>query len=107
MKQASSTAAVASTVTANTNTSEGGSFAIKDSNTNNEIVGLSIPSLSAIAGPSATPGSRWSELLISKSPRIIHIAVGHEGQHAILLSDEGVAYFVGVSRRGEDGETSE
>ena len=63
---------------------------------------------------SAAPGTpnpvlkkhKWSELSITKSPRITFIAIGHEGQHALLLSDEGVSYFVGVARKGEDGEMS-
>ena len=50
--------------------------------------------------------NRWSELVITKSPRIATIAVGHEGQHAILVSDEGSAFFVGTAKRGEDGDSS-
>ncbi|XP_076065953.1 MYC binding protein highwire isoform X3 [Oratosquilla oratoria] len=49
---------------------------------------------------------RWPELSITKNPRISHVAVGHEGQHALLVSDEGVCFFVGTARRGEDGDGS-
>lgn len=30
------------------------------------------------------------------------IAAGHDGLHCVLLCDTGSAYFLGVSRRGED-----
>ncbi|XP_069950165.1 E3 ubiquitin-protein ligase MYCBP2 isoform X3 [Cherax quadricarinatus] len=52
------------------------------------------------------PSGRWPELTITKSPRIVHLAVGHEGQHAVLISDDGAAFFVGTARRGEDGDAS-
>ncbi|XP_037787011.1 E3 ubiquitin-protein ligase MYCBP2-like isoform X1 [Penaeus monodon] len=55
--------------------------------------------------PSA-PIGRWPELTITKSPRIVHLSVGHEGQHSVLVSDEGSAFFVGTARRGEDGDSS-
>ncbi|KAK7079005.1 E3 ubiquitin-protein ligase mycbp2, partial [Halocaridina rubra] len=63
---------------------------------------------SGTPGPSASSASpnKWPELSVTKSPRIIHMAVGHEGQHAVLLSDEGAAFFVGTARRGEDGDSS-
>lgn len=32
------------------------------------------------------------------------VAAGHDGLHCVLLSDTGLAYFLGVSRRGEDGD---
>ena len=41
---------------------------------------------------------------ISKSPKISQFAVGHEGLHSLLLSEDGVVYFVGTARRGEDGD---
>lgn len=62
--------------------------------------GVNVPTTSPI------PSGRWPELTITKSPRIIHLAVGHEGQHAVLISDEGAAFFVGTARRGEDGDAS-
>ncbi|KAK4298747.1 hypothetical protein Pmani_028926 [Petrolisthes manimaculis] len=57
------------------------------------------------SGGSGSVG-RWPELTITKSPRIIQVALGHEGQHAVLVSDEGAAFFVGTARRGEDGDAS-
>lgn len=68
------------------------------------------PGGTGVAGPtgsnSSGTGGRWPELTITKSPRIIHLSVGHEGQHAVLVSDEGAAFFVGTARRGEDGDAS-
>ena len=32
--------------------------------------------------------------------------MGHEGGHAVLLTDDGGAYFVGTAKRGEDGDAS-
>lgn len=32
------------------------------------------------------------------------VAVGHEGAHAVLVLDNGIALFTGLSRRGEDGD---
>lgn len=37
---------------------------------------------------------------------LLQIAVGHEGVHAIMVLDSGVALFTGVARRGEDGDNS-
>lgn len=55
------------------------------------------------------PGPRsgkWVELPITKSPKIIHIAVGHDGLHAVLVAEDGSAFFTGTARRGEDGDQS-
>lgn len=49
---------------------------------------------------------KWNELPIPKTPRIIQVAVGHEGIHAVLVADDGAVYFVGTPRRGEDGDQS-
>ncbi|XP_052283534.1 E3 ubiquitin-protein ligase MYCBP2-like isoform X2 [Dreissena polymorpha] len=51
------------------------------------------------------PG-KWAELPITKSPKIAQVAVGHEGQHALLVTEDGSVFFVGTPRRGEDGDTS-
>lgn len=56
--------------------------------------------------PLAAAGAKWPELAVTKCPRIVHLAVGHEGQHAILVADDGSAFFVGTARRGEDGDGS-
>ena len=36
----------------------------------------------------------------------LQVAVGHEGGHAVLLADDGGAFFVGTAKRGEDGDAS-
>ena len=41
---------------------------------------------------------------VTKSPKITQLAVGHEGLHSLLLSDDDTVYFVGTARRGEDGD---
>lgn len=53
-----------------------------------------------------TPSLRLTELLISKVAKIVHISVGHDGIHAILVNDDGSVYFAGTARRGEDGDSS-
>lgn len=50
------------------------------------------------------PNGQWNEMAISKAPKIIQFAVGHEGLHSLLLSEDGTVYFVGTARRGEDGD---
>ncbi|XP_053398701.1 E3 ubiquitin-protein ligase MYCBP2-like isoform X4 [Mercenaria mercenaria] len=54
-------------------------------------------------GPSS---GKWAELPITKSPKIAQIATGHDGQHALLVTEDGSVFFVGTPRRGEDGDTS-
>lgn len=49
---------------------------------------------------------RWAELTITKSPKIVHIALGHDGLHALMVAEDGSVYFVGTARRGEDGDAS-
>lgn len=53
-----------------------------------------------------TPSLRMTELIISKVSNIVHISIGHDGIHAILVNDDGTVYFAGTARRGEDGDTS-
>ncbi|XP_044762914.1 E3 ubiquitin-protein ligase MYCBP2 [Coccinella septempunctata] len=50
--------------------------------------------------------SKWAELVVTKTPKITHISVGHDGLHAILLTEDGSAFFTGTARRGEDGDQS-
>lgn len=49
---------------------------------------------------------KWTELPIAKSPKIVNFSVGHEGSHAILVTDEGSVFFTGLAKRGEDGDLS-
>lgn len=48
--------------------------------------------------------TRWSELSVTKAPKLTHIAIGHDGLHAILLTEDGSVFFTGTARRGEDGD---
>lgn len=50
---------------------------------------------------------RWPELMVSKWPCMRGVFVGHEGHHAVLLAEDGAAYFVGTARRGEDADTGQ
>lgn len=54
-------------------------------------------------GPSA---GKWVELPITKSPKIIHFSVGHDGSHALLVAEDGSIFFTGSASKGEDGESS-
>ncbi|XP_025833228.1 E3 ubiquitin-protein ligase MYCBP2-like, partial [Agrilus planipennis] len=47
---------------------------------------------------------KWSELVLTKAPKVTHVAVGHDGLHAILLTEDGSVFFAGTARRGEDGD---
>ncbi|XP_037071412.1 E3 ubiquitin-protein ligase MYCBP2-like [Pollicipes pollicipes] len=49
---------------------------------------------------------RWLELPILRSPTIAQVSMGHEGQHAVLVGEDGAAYFTGTPRRGEDGDVA-
>ncbi|XP_068159965.1 LOW QUALITY PROTEIN: E3 ubiquitin-protein ligase highwire [Drosophila tropicalis] len=53
-----------------------------------------------------TPTLKLTELIISKAAHIVHVAVGHDGIHALLVNDDGTVYFAGTARRGEDGDSS-
>ncbi|XP_033631426.1 E3 ubiquitin-protein ligase MYCBP2-like isoform X2 [Asterias rubens] len=53
---------------------------------------------------SAQTTTKWSELPITKSPKIVQCSVGHDGYHAALLGDDGSVYFAGTARKGEDGD---
>lgn len=53
-----------------------------------------------------TPITKLTELIISKLSRVIHVAIGHDGIHALLVTDDGTVYFTGTARRGEDGDIS-
>lgn len=54
-----------------------------------------------------TKCSKWLDLGMTKWPRFLQCAVGHDGIHALLLGDDGTAYFVGTPKRGEDGDQGE
>ncbi|EDM02456.1 pam, highwire, rpm 1 (predicted) [Rattus norvegicus] len=54
-------------------------------------------------GPSA---GKWVELPITKSPKIVHFSVGHDGSHALLVAEDGSVFFTGSASKGEDGESA-
>jgi len=49
---------------------------------------------------------KWAILSIPKPVRIVQISAGHEGSHALLLSEDNTLFFVGTAKRGEDGEST-
>ncbi|XP_043660407.1 E3 ubiquitin-protein ligase highwire [Drosophila teissieri] len=53
-----------------------------------------------------TPTLKLTELVISKAANIVHVAVGHDGIHSLLVNDDGTVFFAGTARRGEDGDSS-
>jgi E3 ubiquitin-protein ligase MYCBP2 len=59
---------------------------------------------SSIGHKQPCPAGHWNEVSVSRSPKITQMAVGHDGGHALFLSDEGSVYFAGTARRGEDGD---
>lgn len=67
-------------------------------------VGLTNASSSSVS--SKLSAAEWKELAIVKSPKIVQCSVGHDGQHCLLVADDGSVFFVGAARRGEDGDSS-
>lgn len=47
---------------------------------------------------------KWLELSICKRTKIVHVCVGHESVHAVLISEQGLPYFIGTAKRGEDAD---
>ncbi|XP_041054897.1 E3 ubiquitin-protein ligase MYCBP2 isoform X1 [Carcharodon carcharias] len=54
-------------------------------------------------GPTA---GKWVELAITKSPKIVQFSVGHDGSHALMVAEDGSAFFTGLASKGEDGESA-
>ena len=69
------------------------------------------------------PAGQWNEITLVSSitskvtalgtvgPRgtsckVVQTALGHDGSHALLLTDDGTVYFTGTAKRGEDGDQS-
>ena len=48
---------------------------------------------------------KWAELPITKSPKIVQVATGHDSAHALMVADDGSVFFVGMAKRGEDGDS--
>ncbi|XP_034942184.1 E3 ubiquitin-protein ligase MYCBP2-like [Chelonus insularis] len=53
-----------------------------------------------------TRPNRWLEFTISKGSKISQVVAGHDGQHLILVLEDGSALFAGTARRGEDGDNN-
>lgn len=51
--------------------------------------------------------NKWLELTIPKGSKISKIAAGHDGQHIIMVTEDGSVLFSGTAKRGEDGDNSE
>ena len=77
----------------------------------------------SIGHKQACPSGQWNEINLVSSvtskvsplgtvgPRgtgckVMQTAIGHDGSHALLLTDEGIVYFTGTAKRGEDGDQS-
>lgn len=39
---------------------------------------------------------KWSELILTKTPKILQVSVGHDGMHAVLLTEDGSVFFTGT-----------
>ncbi|XP_031781072.1 E3 ubiquitin-protein ligase MYCBP2 isoform X6 [Nasonia vitripennis] len=50
--------------------------------------------------------NRWLEVSVGKTCKVLNFAVGHEGQHVILILEDGSVLFAGTARRGEDGDSN-
>ncbi|KAK7473507.1 hypothetical protein BaRGS_00035260, partial [Batillaria attramentaria] len=60
---------------------------------------------SALGIKQGGPGAgKWAELAITKSPKISQVVTGHDSMHALMLADDGSVFFVGMAKRGEDGD---
>ena len=59
---------------------------------------------SCVGQKQTTSQGQWIEMALSRAPKMAQISIGHDGQHALLLTDDGVVYFTGTARRGEDGD---
>lgn len=51
-----------------------------------------------------SPTLKLTELVISKVANIVHMSMGHDGIHALLVGDDGSVFFTGTARRNEDGD---
>ncbi|KAK9309341.1 hypothetical protein QLX08_000965 [Tetragonisca angustula] len=55
---------------------------------------------------SNTRPNRWIELTLGKGPRLVNFAAGHDGQHVVMVMEDGSVLFAGTARRGEDGDNN-
>lgn len=55
---------------------------------------------------SNTRPNRWIELTLARGQRLVNFAAGHDGQHVVMVMEDGSVLFAGTARRGEDGDNS-
>lgn len=53
---------------------------------------------------SAVKSGKWFELTITKERKVTHVALGHDGLHAVIITEDGSVFFAGTSKRGEDAD---
>ena len=62
----------------------------------------------AIGHKQPSSPARWNKVIVSESGtspvNIVQVSVGHDGLHALLVSEDGTVYFTGTSKRGEDAD---
>lgn len=39
---------------------------------------------------------KWFELALTKAPKVTHVAVGHDGLHVVLVTEDGSVFFAGI-----------
>ena len=66
---------------------------------------------SAIGHKHPCAQGKWNEVVFSKSESasvasIASFSIGLDGNHALLISEEGSVFFTGTPKRGEDGDQS-
>lgn len=55
---------------------------------------------------SNTRPNRWIELTLVRGQKFVNFAAGHDGQHVVMVMEDGSVLFAGTARRGEDGDNS-
>ncbi|KAK1123908.1 hypothetical protein K0M31_006938 [Melipona bicolor] len=55
---------------------------------------------------SNTRPNRWIEITLGKGPRLVNFVAGHDGQHVVMVMEDGSVLFAGTARRGEDGDNN-
>ncbi|XP_074101339.1 MYC binding protein highwire isoform X2 [Cotesia typhae] len=61
---------------------------------------------SCLGMKSNTRPNRWLEFTLGKGSKCLQIVAGHDGQHVVLVMEDGTVFFAGTARRGEDGDSN-
>lgn len=61
---------------------------------------------SCLGMKSNTRPNRWLEFALGKGTKCLQIVAGHDGQHVVLVMEDGTVLFAGTARRGEDGDSN-